>query len=143
MKLWIEKWVKSCTSKERDEIEGAWARCDAFLRGFKQPNGTPRFVIPGPFEFMVSPEGFGYESFMYKPGDIVKTTNEPEPRIGVVEKYCRAESGGWGLAVTFADGVDKLRPIEVALMPIPKEIMDVARRRLSAKCPLMKEECDE
>lgn len=143
MKLWIEKWIKDFSSKEADAIGDAWARCGTFLRSFKLPNGSLIYVVPGQFEFLVSSEGRGYESFMFKAGDVVKTVNDPEPRLGVVKGYCHTEDGGWGIEVTLSDGDSKLHPFDVALEPIPPALMAVARRQISAKCPLMKEDCDE
>lgn len=143
MQLWIERWVKDLSSKETDAIGDAWDRCRGFIGSKTFPNGRPCFIVPNQFEFMVSPELFGYEAFMFKAGDVVKTVNDPEPRLGVVKGYCHVEAGGWGIEVTFSDGDSKLRPFDVVLEPIPPEIMAVAKRQISARCPLMKENCDE
>ena len=144
MKFWFERWdldrqsdnslVKSCKV-----LGEAHERCLSHILGL--PNGSMCFVKPTGYEFLLGSDEYGYESFMFKEGDLV-TSLDDKFSFGIVEGYGRAVKG-WGVKVLLSNGESSVfTPSRIRISDIPKEVIGVVKAKLSEKCPLMGGGCD-
>lgn len=147
---WTHKWK----SDEDNAISGHDDMYEAMFRAgydrlvkFREMHIKPGFEDPFPLPsivtFLTALPKHGYESFMYKPGDIVEgSVNGESFKYGVVKAYTYyASVSMWNVVVKVRGREYRIHPDLLKKADIPEELKDAVLGEFKDKCPIMREGC--